>query len=50
MIALFICFVLFLSNPVAAAALEQENNRTVKAGVFSFDGYHMQDSSGHYTG
>ncbi|MDE7243113.1 MAG: transporter substrate-binding domain-containing protein, partial [Oscillospiraceae bacterium] len=49
-LALFICFVLLSSNIPAAAAEEPANNRTVKAGVFFFDGYHMQDSDGVYTG
>ena len=49
-LALFICFVLLASNIPAAAAEETANNRTVKAGVFFFDGYHMRDSDGVYTG
>ena len=48
--ALLICFLLLLSNPAAAAAAEQANNITVKAGVFYFDGYHMQDEDGCLTG
>ena len=48
--ALLICFLLLLSNPAAAAAAEQANNITVKAGVFYFDGYHMQDEDGRLTG
>ena len=49
-LALFICFVLLLSGIPPAAAEESENNRTVKAGVFFFDGYHMKDDDGNYTG
>jgi len=47
---LFVCFVLISSNLPAAAADEPADNRTVKAGVFFFDGYHMKDSDGGYTG
>jgi len=46
--ALLVCFVLISSNILPAAA--EETNRTVKAGVFFFDGYHMKDSDGSYTG
>ena len=49
-LTLFLCFVLLLSGIPAAAAEEPANNRTVKAGVFFFDGYHMQDDDGAYTG
>ena len=48
-LSLLVCFVLTLSNlPFAAAA--EPVNRTVRAGVFSFDGYHMRDDNGVYTG
>jgi len=50
---LFVSFVLILSNVSSADAAETAettNNRTVKAGVFFFDGYHMRDSNGDYTG
>ncbi|MBD5150728.1 MAG: amino acid ABC transporter substrate-binding protein, partial [Oscillibacter sp.] len=49
-LALFLCFVLLSSNIPSAAADESPNNRTVKAGVFFFDGYHMRDDDGVYTG
>ncbi len=49
-LTLFLCFVLMLSGTLPAAAAPKEPNRTVKAGVFFFDGYHMQDESGAYTG
>ena len=49
-LALFICFVLLSSGIPAAAVEKPANNRTVKAGVFFFDGYHMQDDDGNYTG
>jgi len=48
--ALFACFLLLISDIPFAAAEETANNRTVKAGVFYFDGYHMKDSDGAYTG
>jgi len=48
--ALFVCFMLTSSIIPSAAAAETTSNRTVKAGVFNFDGYHMQDSNGVYTG
>ncbi len=48
--ALSVCFVLILSNIPFVAAAKTTNNRTVKAGVFFFDGYHMRDSNGVYTG
>ncbi len=47
---LFVCFGLILSNIPLVAAAETASNRTVKAGVFYFDGYHMRDSDGVYTG
>ena len=49
---LLLCFVLLASGfpPASAAEENTGNNRTVKAGVFSFDGYHMQDEDGAYTG
>ena len=49
-LALFICVVLLASGIPASAAEEPANNRTVKAGVFFFDGYHMKDDDGSYTG
>jgi len=48
--ALFACFVLISSSIPPAAAEEAANSRTVKAGIFFFDGYHMRDSDGSYTG
>ncbi|MDE5589500.1 MAG: response regulator [Acetatifactor sp.] len=47
--ALLVCFLLLLPN-FAVNAAEQENNRTVKAGVFYFDGYHMEDEDGDLIG
>jgi len=49
-LALFACFVLTSSNIPSAAATEMANHRTVNAGVFFFDGYHMRDDNGVYTG
>jgi len=48
--ALFACFVLALSCTPSIAVAETANNRTVKAGVFFFDGYHMKDDNGEYEG
>ncbi len=48
--ALFVCFMLISSNIPSVTANGTANNRTVKAGVFYFDGYHMKDSDGTYTG
>ena len=48
-IALLVCFLLLLPNFVVNAA-EQDNNRTVIAGIFYFDGYHMEDEDGDLTG
>ena len=50
-LALIVCFVLVLSNSIPSAAAEETtDNRTVRAGVFYMDGYHMQDENGDYTG
>ncbi len=48
--ALFVCLAIILPDIPSVAAAKTENNRTVKAGVFFFDGYHMRDSDGVYTG
>ena len=49
--AFTVCLVLILSNFVTVFADEvQSNNRTVKAGIFSFEGYHMKDEDGRLTG
>ena len=49
-LTLFLCFMLLSSSIPAAAAEEPASNRTVRAGVFFFDGYHMRDDEGNYTG
>ena len=48
-IVLLVCLLLLLPN-FTVNAEEQENNRTVTAGVFYFDGYHMKDEDGGLTG
>ena len=47
-----ICLILTLNNFITVAASDgrQSNNRTVKAGIFSFEGYHMKDEEGRLTG
>ncbi len=50
LLALLSCFLLLPSILPPAAAEKTDSNRTVKAGVFYFDGYHMKDSDGAYTG
>ena len=43
--------IFILSNFITAAADDgQSNNRTVKAGIFYFEGYHMKDEEGRLTG
>ena len=48
-ITLLLCCLLLLPSFVTNAT-EQANNRTVRAGVFYFDGYHMEDEDGDLTG
>ena len=49
--AFIICVILILSNLITVAAADgQSNNRTVKAGIFYFEGYHMEDEEGRLTG
>ncbi|MBD5384314.1 MAG: response regulator [Ruminococcaceae bacterium] len=46
-----VCLIFVLSNFIKAFADDvQSNNRTVKAGIFSFDGYHMKDEEGRLDG
>ena len=47
---LLLCFLVLLSNLTAANAAHPDNNRLVKAGVFYFDGYHMEGEDGGLTG
>ncbi|MDE7435330.1 MAG: response regulator [Lachnospiraceae bacterium] len=50
-VAFTICLILILSNFITVAADDgQANNRTVKAGIFYFEGYHMKDEEGRLTG
>ena len=49
--AFAICVFMILSGLVTAFADDvKSNNRTVRAGIFSFDGYHMKDEDGILTG
>lgn len=49
--AFTICLILILSNIITVSADNgQSNNRTVKAGIFYFEGYHMKDEEGRLTG
>ena len=49
--AFAVCMILVLSNFITAFADNAPSGiRTVKAGIFSFDGYHMKDSDGRLTG
>ena len=47
---LLLCLLIFLSGLTTVNAAQPANNRTVKAGVFYFDGYHMEDEDGNLTG
>ncbi len=42
------CLIFFLFSFITVFA--DSNNRTVKAGIFSFEGYHMKDEGGKLTG
>ena len=48
--AFMTCLIFIISNLITASADEYSNNRTVKAGIFSFDGYHMKDENGSLSG
>ena len=49
--AFTVCLILILSNFITVFADDvQSNNRTVKAGIFSFEGYHMKDEDDRLTG
>ncbi len=49
--AFAVCLLLVLSNFITVFADgAQSNNRTIRAGIFSFDGYHMKDEEGRLTG
>ncbi len=44
------CLIFIISNFITVSADEQFNNRTVKAGIFYFEGYHMKDENGSLSG
>ena len=49
--AFTVCLILILSSFITAFADDaQSSNRTVKAGIFSFDGYHMKDEEDRLSG
>ena len=49
--AFTVCMILVLSNFITVFADGTlSNSRTVKAGIFAFDGYHMKDEEGRLTG
>ncbi|MDE7463464.1 MAG: transporter substrate-binding domain-containing protein, partial [Clostridiales bacterium] len=52
LILAFIACLLFGASNFSTASAEdaRSGNRTVKAGIFSFEGYHMRDESGRLTG
>ncbi len=49
-LCLLLCLFILLLNITAANAAQADNNKTVKAGVFYFDGYHMEGEDGGLTG
>lgn len=49
-LALFVGLFLILACFTTVYASQQPDNRTVKAGVFNFEGYHMRDEQGRLTG
>ncbi|MDE6441470.1 MAG: response regulator [Clostridia bacterium] len=50
-LALTACLILLLSGFIPAFADDaQSDNRTIKAGIFGFDGYHMKDEDGNLSG
>ena len=49
-LCLLMCLLISLSCLTAAHAAQPANIRTVKAGVFYFDGYHMEGEDGGLTG
>ena len=49
--AFVICLILIITNFLTVFAEgARSDSRTVKAGIFSFDGYHMKDDEGRLTG
>ena len=49
-LCLLLCFLFVLSGLMGANAAQPDANRTVRAGVFYFDGYHMQNEDGSLDG
>ena len=49
-LSLILCLLMFFLDPTEVNAVQPTNNRTVKAGIFYFDGYHMEGEDGGYTG
>ena len=49
-LCVLLCLLIFLPCLTTAYAAQPANNRAVKAGVFYFDGYHMENEDGGLTG
>lgn len=49
-VAFMTVLIFMVSNFTTVSADELLNNRTVKAGIFYFEGYHMKDDDGRLTG
>ncbi len=49
LVFLLSCF-FFINRVTVSADSAQSGNRTVKAGIFSFEGYHMKDGDGRLSG
>ncbi|MDE6035903.1 MAG: transporter substrate-binding domain-containing protein [Ruminococcus sp.] len=50
MIAFMICMNFIATGCITVSATEETDNRTVRAGIFDFEGYHMKDEEGKLTG
>lgn len=48
--ALFVCLFCILANITVISADTKEGYKTVKAGIFNFEGYHMKDDEGNLSG
>ncbi len=49
-LVLLLAFLMMIWEGTAAGAGTDAGNRTVKAGIFHFDGYHMKDEDGNLSG
>ncbi|MCM1314491.1 MAG: response regulator [Alistipes senegalensis] len=49
-VAFMMCLIFIMSSFITASAGEDSDNRTVRAGIFGFEGYHMKDEEGRLTG